>query len=94
MISLPTSYIIENKQNSITNTNEYYTIIMKYYGLPDYCNIDLGKEEDCFLFDTEQEAKHCIELCFENGAWFNDLKYGKVRYYVEKKKYNYSWIEV
>ena len=93
MKSLPISYIVEDKQNNIKDINEYYTIIMKYYGLPDYCNIDLGKEQDCFLFDTEEEAIHCIAICFENGSWVNDMKYGKVRYYVEKRQYEYTCIE-
>lgn len=72
--------------------NEYYTIIKTCYGLPESCNVDLGKEDDTFLFDTEKQACKCLELCFENGSWFNDEQYGKVRYYVEKRQYNYTWI--
>jgi len=72
---------------------EYYTIIMKYYRLPESCNVDLGKENDSFLFYTEKQASKCIELCFNNGEWFNDMKYGKVRYYIEKIQYEYTWKE-
>ena len=73
--------------------NEYYTIIMKQYGIPKYCNIDLGKEDNSFLFKSEKQAYNCLELCFENGSWFNDEKYGKVRHYIEKRQYNYTCIE-
>ena len=62
----------------------YYTIMMKTYGLPDYFNKDLSEEEDCFIFDTEREANECLKLIFNNGNWIDDIKYGKVRYYVER----------
>lgn len=74
--------------------NEHYTIIRKTYGLSDNYNVDLGKENDCFLFDTEKQAYKCLELMFENGSWFNDEQYGKVRYYVEKRQYNYICVEI
>ena len=64
----------------------YYTIIRKTYGLPDYLNTDLSEDEDCFSFDTEYEANKCLELLFDNGEWIHDERYGKVRYYVEKKE--------
>lgn len=56
-------------------SKEYYTIIRKYYGLPDYLNTDLSKKEDCFAFDTEYEAKQCLRDIFENGEWMEDEKY-------------------
>lgn len=66
-------------------SKEYYTIIRKYYGLPDYLNTDLSKKEDCFAFDTEYEAKQCLRDIFENGEWVEDIRHGKVRHYVERK---------
>jgi len=71
----------------------YYTIIRKTYGLSDNYNIDLGKQNDCFLFDIEREAYKCLELMFDNGLWINDIQYGKIRYYVEKRQYNYTYVE-
>ena len=65
----------------------YYTIMIKTYGLPDYLDEDLSKEEDCFIFDTERKANKCLELIFNNGNWIDDIQYGKVRYYVEKVTY-------
>lgn len=62
----------------------YYTIMMKTYGLPDYLDEDLSKEEDCFIFYTEREANECLKLIFNNGNWIDDIQYGKVRYYVER----------
>ena len=55
-------------------SKEYYTIIRKYYGLPDYLNTDLSKKEDCFAFDTEYEAKQCLRDIFENGEWMEDVQ--------------------
>ena len=46
-------------------SKEYYNIIRKYYGFPDYLNTDLSKKEDCFAFDTEYEAKQCLRDIFE-----------------------------
>ena len=69
------------------NKNDfYYTIIRKYYGLPDYLNSDLSEEEECFIFETEKEACRCIDLIFEHGYWMHDERYGKIRHYVERKK--------
>ena len=70
------------------NTMEkyFYTIVRKYYGIPDYLNDDLSEEYDCCIFDTEAEAAHCIKTCFNNGEWINDERYGKVRYYYERRK--------
>ena len=59
-----------------------FTIVRKSIGLPDYLNTYLGKEDDCFLFETEYEAYKCLQLCFENGADINDERYGMVRYFV------------
>ena len=64
----------------------YYTIIRKYYGLPDYLNTDLSKEEDCFSFDTEYEAEKCIKDIFNNGEWMHDERDGKIRHYVKRKE--------
>ena len=64
----------------------YYTIIMKTYGLPDYFNKYLSEEEDSFIFNTEKEANDCLKLIFNNGNWIDDIQYGKVRYYVEVVK--------
>lgn len=68
----------------------YYTIIRKTYGLPDYLNTDLSEEEDCFCFDTEYKANKCLELLFDNGNWMNDERYGKIRYYVERKEVKHT----
>ena len=70
-----------------------YTIVRKTIGLPDYLNTYLGKEEDCFIFETEYEAKECLQLCFENGALINDDRYGKVRYFVEEYEPKYIPME-
>lgn len=64
---------------------EYYVIIRRYYGIPDYCDTDLSKEEDCFAFDTEYEANKCLRDIFENGEWMEDMKHGKIRHYVKKR---------
>ena len=45
-------------------SKEYYTIVRKYYGLPDYLSTDLSDEEDCFAFDTEYEANKCLRDVF------------------------------
>ena len=58
-----------------------FTIVRKYIesAAPDTI---LGKEEECFVFDTERQAYKCLELCFDNGKIYNDEKYGKVRCYI------------
>lgn len=66
-------------------SKEYFVIMRKGYGLPDYLSTNLSKEDDCFEFDTEHEANHCLKLIFNNGEWMKDEKYGKVRYYVERR---------
>ena len=51
-------------------SKEYYIIIRKYYGFPNYYDTDLSKKEDCFSFDTEHEAKQCLQdiyLIMVNG---------------------------
>lgn len=63
----------------------YYVIMRKYYGLPDYLSTDLSEKEDCFSFDTEEEANHCIATCFHDGRWMRDERYGKCRHYVEER---------
>lgn len=68
----------------------YYTIIRKYYGLPDYFNKDLSEEEDCFTFDTEQEANKCLELCFDRGNWMNDERHGKIRHFAALRKVRHT----
>lgn len=68
----------------------YYTIIRKTYGLPDYLNVDLSEEEDCFCFNTEYEANKCLEVLFNNGEWMHDERYGKVRHYVERKEVKHT----
>lgn len=60
----------------------YYTIIRKYYGI-NY-SVDISEEEDCFIFNTETEAKQCLKSIFNNGDWMEDERYGKVRYYIEQ----------
>lgn len=50
-------------------SKEYYVIVRKYYGLPDYLSTDLSEEEDCFSFDTEYEANKCLRDIFANGEW-------------------------
>lgn len=64
---------------------EYYVIMRKRYGLPEYLVTDLSEEEDCFEFDTEYEANQCLKQIFNNGEWMRDERYGKVRYYVERR---------
>lgn len=59
-----------------------YTIVRRTIGLPDYFDDYLGKDEECFLFDTEHEANKCLQLCFENGENINDERYGLVRYFI------------
>lgn len=66
---------------------EYYTIIRKYYGFPDYFDVDLSEKEDCFTFETENEVKKCLRDMFANSEWMKDQKYGKIRYYIERKTY-------
>ena len=61
----------------------YYTIFRQSIGFP-HDPIDLSDEEECFAFDTEQEANECLKLIFDNGNWIDDIQYGKVRYYVER----------
>lgn len=73
-MSIQTITIIFNrklieKERYTLMSKEYYTIIRKYYGLPDYLNTDLSKKEDCFAFDTEYEAKQCLRDIFENGEY-------------------------
>ena len=63
----------------------YYTIFMKRIGFP-HNDIDLSEEEDCFIFDTEQEANVCLKLIFNNGEVIDDEQYGRVRYYVQRVK--------
>lgn len=63
----------------------YYTIFMKRIGFPHY-DIDLSDEEECFAFNTEQEANECLKLIFNNGEIIDDEKYGRVRYYVGRVK--------
>ena len=64
---------------------EYYTIIRKYYGFPDCFDIDLSDKEDCFTFETEDEAKKCLRDIFVNGEWMEDQRYGKIKYCIERK---------
>lgn len=64
---------------------EYYIIIRKYYGFPNYYDTDLSKKEDCFSFDTEYEANKCLRNIFNNGEWMEDEKHGKIRHYIEKR---------
>ena len=71
----------------------YYTIVRKYYGLPDYLNTDLSEEEDCFCFDIEYEANKCLAFIFNNGNWMHDEKYGLVRHYVEQRKLRHRMYE-
>nr|DAQ99796.1 MAG TPA: hypothetical protein [Caudoviricetes sp.] len=66
-------------------SKEYYIIIRKYYGFPNYYDTDLSKKEDCFSFDTEHEAKQCLQDIFNNGKWMEDKKHGKIRHYIEKR---------
>ena len=74
--------------------NDYfYTIMRTYYGLPDYFDTALSKEEDCFCFDTEEEAETCLKLIFDNGEWMEDMRYGKVRYYVTRRQENRTLYE-
>lgn len=64
---------------------EYYTIVRKYYGLPDYLSTDMLDEDECFCFNTEHEANKCLYAIFKGGELMQDEKYGKVRYYVERR---------
>ena len=48
-------------------SKEYYTIVRKYYGLPDYLSTDLSEKEDCFCFNTEYEANKCLRDIFVSG---------------------------
>lgn len=64
---------------------EYYVIMREHYGFPEYLDTDLSDEEDCFDFDTEYEANQCLKQIFNNGEWMKDERYGKVRYYVERR---------
>lgn len=66
-------------------SKEYYIIMRKYYGFPDYYDTDLSKKEDCFSFDTEYEAEQCLRDIFNNGEWMEDEKHGKIRHYIEKR---------
>lgn len=63
----------------------YYTIFRKAIGFP-HDPIDLSDEEECFAFDTEQEANECLKLIFDNGEIIDDEQYGRVRYYVGRVK--------
>lgn len=66
-------------------SKEYYIIMRKYYGFPNYYDTDLSKKEDYFSFDTEHEAKQCLQDIFNNGKWMEDKKNGKIRHYIEKR---------
>jgi hypothetical protein len=67
-------------------SKEYYTIMRKYYGLPNYLSTDLSEKESCFCFNTEHEANICLRDIFDNGKWMVDEKHGKVRYYTQRMK--------
>lgn len=60
-----------------------FTIMRHLYGCP-LADTNLCDIEDCFLFYSSYEAEKCLRLCFNNGAWLNDDKYGKCRYYIEE----------
>ena len=66
---------------------EKWTVVRKYYGFSDNHNVYLGKNNDVFVFDTEEEATECINNIFKGGDWFEDERYGKVRYYAAKFNY-------
>ncbi len=42
---------------------EYYVIIRKYYGIPNYISTDLSKDTKDFAFDTEYEARGMFTNC-------------------------------
>lgn len=65
--------------------NEYYVIMRKYYGLPDYLSTDMSDEDEVFSFDTKSEANKCLRGMYENGEWIEHERFGKVRYYVERR---------
>lgn len=68
---------------------------MKMYRIVKYdCGYtyNLDDEEDgIYLFDTEAEAYRCLEICFDNGKWINDERYGRIRYYVECFDCEFHW---
>lgn len=39
-----------------------FTVYEHTIGMPDYLDRDLGKEDDCFLFETQKEAERCSEI--------------------------------
>lgn len=47
--------------------------------MPDYLDRDLGKEDDCFLFETQKEAERCAEIMDqarrEDGYTYYTYKY-------------------
>jgi hypothetical protein len=65
----------------------YYTIMCHVIGLPDYLDFDMSDcEEDCFTFDTEDEATEFLRQNLNDGKPINDERYGNCRYYVDRKK--------
>ena len=46
--------------------NCYYTIFEKSYPH----DIDLSEEENCFIFDTEEQAKKCLNDIFNDKDYY------------------------
>lgn len=54
-----------------------YTIFEHTIGTPDHIDRDLGKKDDCFLFDDEKEARRCADVMNESN---NEYRYYAWRY--------------
>lgn len=65
-----------------------YRIVRYSYGYTH--NMD-NDEDGIFLFETEREAYKCLELCFNNGEYFDDEQYGRIKYYVESFNHEYHY---
>ena len=46
-------------------SKEYYTIIRKYYGLPDYLNTDLSKRKIALLLIRSMKQNNVYEICLK-----------------------------
>ena len=53
--------------------NCYYTIFEKSYPH----DIDLSEEENCFIFDTEEQAKKCLNDIFNDKDYYIGKTKGK-----------------
>ena len=79
------AFLMEIKGGN-TMKDYYYTLTRRSI-LGENYDHDMDNEEDGICcFNTEIEANKCLRECFDNGAWFDDERHGRIRYFVTKKK--------